>query len=160
MKDDLKANGNYEVAINNSIIDYLNTYRLNNEFNIFHVIKISNENIIGVSINGGTNKWQLDDIKVGDKRKYFPSRFKEIDGKLFYWSDLTSVVRDGIIHIMKKYKILDAIKYPNYFILDETGHYSKGEVDYYFCKTNYLKYKKVKTTISIGYYKPPNLNCK
>lgn len=159
-KGGLTAYGNYEVAINNAIIDYLNTSGLNKEFNTFHIIKSSNESIIGISINGDTNKWQLGDIKIGDNRKYFPSRFKEVDGKLFYWSDSTVAVSDHIIHIMKKYNVIDTTKYPNYIIPDESGRYSKGAVHYYFCSTNYLKYKKVKTTISIGYYKPPSLNCK
>lgn len=159
-KDKLKTSGNYEVAVENAIIDYLNTARHNKEFNTFHIINKLNDKVIGVSINGDANKWQMGEIKVGEKRKYFPSRFKEVEGKLFYWSDSTVSVTHNMIDIMKQYKILDTIKHSNNEIPDEVGPYSKGAVHYYFCKTNFLKYKKVKSTISIGYYEPPKLNCK
>lgn len=158
-KDNLTANGGYETAIDNAITDYLNTSRLNKEFNTYHVIKISNQNTIGVSINGDTNKWQMGEMKVGDKNEYFPTKFKKVDDKLFYWSDSTVTINNDIIDVMKKYDILDTEKHPNYVIPDETGRYSEGAVHYYFCKTNYLKYKKVNSKVSIGYYKPPSLNC-
>jgi len=159
-KEGLKASGNYEVAVNNAIIDYLNTSKINREFNVFQIFTVFKKNLVGIGINGDTGKWQLGDIKVGDNNKYFPTRFKVVKGKLFYWSDSTVIVTKKVINVMKKYNILDTIKYPDYVIIPEqTGLYSKGEVDYYFCKTNYLKYKKVKSTISVGYYKLPNLNC-
>ena len=158
-KSNLNKEGNYEVAVNNAIIDYLNTSQLNKEFNSYHVINVTNENSIGVSINGDTNKWQIGDVNVGDNRKYFPSRFEVVDGKLFYWSDSTVAVSQELIDVMKKYDILDTIKYPKNFIPDSNGLSSEGAVHYYFCKTNYLKYKKKESTIEIGYYDPPTLNC-
>ena len=158
-KDKLKASGNYEVAINNAILDYLNTSKLNEEFKSFHIITILNENVIAVSINGDESVWQIGDIKVGDKRKYFPSKFKEVKGKLFYWSDSTVAVNHNIMDVMKNYKVLDTTKYQNNFIPDVNSRYSKGAVHYYFCKTDYMKYKKINSKISIGYYKAPNLNC-
>jgi len=158
-KESLKASGNYEVAVNNAIIDYLNTSKINKGFNVFHIFTVFHKDIIGVGINGDTGKWQLGDIKVGDNNKYFPTRFKLVDKKLFYWSDSTVTITHKVINVMKKYNILDTIDYPDYIIPNQTGPYSEGAVDYYFCKTNYLKYKKSKSTISIGYYKFPNLNC-
>lgn len=158
-KGNLLADGNNEVAINNAIIDFLNSSRFKDEFNAFHIIKIINENTISISILGDTNKWLLGKMEVGDKNEYFPTRFKEIDKKLFYWSDSTTALNNDMINIMLKYNVLDTIKYPNYMIPDGTGKSSKKGVHYYFCKTNFLKYKKVYSTISIGYYEPPNLNC-
>lgn len=158
-KADLNKSGGYEVAVNNAITDYVNTSRLNRGFDSYHLLIVTNENTIGVSINGDSGKWQIGDIEVGDKRKYFPSRFEVVDGELFYWSDSTVAVSRATIDIMKKFNILDTVKYSENIIPDENGLYSEGAVHYYFCKTNYLKYKKKKSTTAIGYYKPPKLNC-
>lgn len=159
-KDNLKEKGSQEVAINNAIVDFLNTHNSVEEFNTFHIIKVHNESTLGISILGDTNKWRLGKLKVGDTNEYFPTKFKEIRGNLFYWNDANDVLNQDMIDIMRKYDILNTLEYPNYGIPAENSHsYSKGAIHYFFCKTNYLKYKKVKTTVSIGYYKPPNLNC-
>ncbi|MFN3757507.1 MAG: hypothetical protein ACK4RM_11180 [Flavobacterium sp.] len=158
-KSQLVKYGDDEIAITNAINDYLNTSRINKDFNVYHIIKWSQDDVLGISINGDNVKWQLGNVNVGDKRKYFPSRFKEFNGKLFYWSDSTQVVSNEMIEIMKNYNILDTFKYPKGVIPDGIGESSEGGVHYYFCKSNLLKYKKVKSKIAIGYYEPPKLNC-
>src|SRR5690606_37537817 len=110
-KTHLKKEGDYEVAVKNAIIDYMNTSQLNKHFNIYHIFIVSHESSLGVSINGDTSKWQIGNVQVGEKRKHFPSRFEIMDGKLFYWSDSTVAVSREMVDIMKKFDILDTIKY-------------------------------------------------
>ena len=154
------SEGDYETAINNAIIDFINTNNSIEEFNTFHIIMDSNQDIIGISIIGDTNKWLLGNKKIGDTVEYFPTKYKEIEDNLFYWNDSTKVLDKNMIDILNKYEILDNKQYPNYMIPDGGGYSSQsGAVHYYFCKSNYLKYKKIKSTVSIGYYDPPKLNC-
>lgn len=158
-KANLSKIGDSDNAIENAILDFLNTSKYSEGFNTFHIIKISNNNTIGISIIGDDNKWLLEESKIGEKNNYFPSKFREIDGKLFYWNDSDIVVNSSIIDVMNKYGILEIQKKRLNEIPEGLGNSSKKAVHYYFCKINLLKYKKVNSTISIGYYKPPRIIC-
>jgi len=88
-----------------------------------------------------------------------PSKFIEIDDKLFFWWDDNSPLTKEALDIFSKYNLLQddeggVIQLPD-FIIDES---QKG-VDYYFCRNNLSKYKKVITNIAIGFYDIPKLNC-
>ncbi|MEL6484470.1 MAG: hypothetical protein AAFP96_06450, partial [Bacteroidota bacterium] len=112
-KKNLTSEGGEGGAIENAILDFSNSSRQFKEFNTFHILKVSSEKVIGLSILGDSNKWRLGAIRIGNTNKYFPSRFKEINGKLFYWSDSTTVITKDVLEVMKKYKVLDTVQYPN-----------------------------------------------
>jgi hypothetical protein len=117
------------------------------------------EGIVAVCIVGTYNSFLLTkDTKIGSKGT-LPSRFIEKDKKLFYWWDDDYPLTEKTLEIFHKYNLLQddeggIIKIPD-FITDD----SKKGVDYYFCKNDLTKYKKVITNKGIGYYKPPKLNC-
>lgn len=101
-------------------------------------------------------------------RTYFPNRYVEKKGKLFLWNDGITLLQKDILEIMDKYKILDSID-----VKKELGLLPKDysdervlimdsrlkAVNYYICKSNIRKYKKVITNKAVGYYEPPKLEC-
>jgi hypothetical protein len=95
---------------------------------------------------------------VGSKGK-LPSRYIEKDSKLFYWWDDNYPLTEEMLAILWKYNLLcdntDGHLFHNY----STNDSQKG-ADYYFCKNNLAKFKRVITNIAIGWYDPPKLKCK
>ncbi len=84
-----------------------------------------------------------------------PSRYVIEDGKLFYWWDDQYPVTEEMLAILWKYNLLQKDLIIPEFSTDDS---QKG-ADYYFCKNNLSKYKRVITSKGIGYYKPPKLKC-
>ena len=84
-----------------------------------------------------------------------PTRYVIKDGKLFYWWDDSYPITEEMITILWKYNRLQTdLIIPEF----STNDNQKG-ADYYFCKGDLSKYKRVVTNIGMGYYKPPKLNC-
>ena len=95
---------------------------------------------------------------VGSKGK-LPSRYIEKDGKLFFWWDNDYPLTEEMLAILWKYNLLcddteGFIGFP-----DHTTDDSQKSADYYFCKSDLSKYKRVITNVGLGYYKPPKLKC-
>jgi hypothetical protein len=160
-KDVLVAEGDRDDAIQNAIYDFLQSSKLSKEDSVFNIsTQDYNEQLLAISIYGSTNKLL---ISTEDSVKYDYSGlaidYKEMDGKLFYWYDSTKEVTTEIINTLTKYNMIDTTIL-NVYIPPRHIEHSKKGVDYYFCKNNLLKYKKVKTNKVLGYYDPPNLNCK
>jgi len=163
-----------ERAINEAILDFSQNCRL---FKRDSVFSVSYEDTVYSLIIERTNKqslqWALDKIyddlvavniiAFADYKFYFshetieklPTRYIIIDRKLFYWWDENYPVNDEIIEVLRKYNLLQVeLSVPDF----STNGYQKG-ADYYFCKNNLSKYKRVITKTGFGYYKPPNLKC-
>ena len=96
---------------------------------------------------------------VGSKGK-LPSRYIEKDGKLFFWWDDDYSLTEEMLAILWKHNLLcddtkGLIGLPDF----STNSKLKG-ADYYFCKNDLSKFKRVVTNIGLGFYKPPKLKCK
>ncbi len=65
-------------------------------------------------------------------------------------------VTEEIIAVLWSYDLLQTYSIIPDFSIDDT---QKG-ADYYLCKNDLSKYKRVITNIGLGYYKPPVLRCK
>jgi hypothetical protein len=101
----------------------------------------------------------LNKNKVSVSYRAFPTGVMERNGKLFFWYDETQSVTDTIINTLYKYNFVDTM-IVNMYIPDRIINDAKKGADYYFCKDNLSKYKKVITNRAIGHYKPPKLKCK
>ncbi|MGM0589439.1 MAG: hypothetical protein ACQETE_13540 [Bacteroidota bacterium] len=162
-KEGLKNKGNSNDAIYNAIWDFVNTGYLHKKDTVFSVMLDDiSENIIGVSILRKENKYYPDYTnKVGSSKPNFPTRYLMVKGKLFIWYDPNKKVSQELIHALSEYDMIDSLNVngfegvPNIVFNDKR----KG-VHYYFCKNNILSYKKVRTSVGMGYYEPPELNCK
>jgi hypothetical protein len=161
-KGNLVTEGSYNQAIENSIIDFLNTSSLSKKENVF-TLKINDESsdIISVSIFGNKNKiYPSPDIQIGKVTNKIPTRYIEKNGKLFYWYESKAILTMDLVKKLSAYKIIDSTNVKEVIVLPEYSvDDSKKAVDYYFCKNNLLKYKKVTTSITMGYYDMPKLEC-
>ncbi|WP_431160691.1 hypothetical protein [Flagellimonas beolgyonensis] len=178
--DSAKAIG-IDEAIQNSIEDFSSLNRLYKKDSVFEVTYIDTLYNIYVENKGGGNfesvrgnkKYEdycVLSISANYNKMFYksesnindtyelPSRYLEKDGKLFYWWDGNFPVTSEIINVLKKYNLLQEddgwSKLPEMSIDD-----SKIGVDYFFCRNDLTRYKRVVTNKSIEYYTPPKLNC-
>ena len=178
---------NGDVAINNAILDFSNSCKLYKNYSMFYVWL--EDSVFHLVFNYEDQQWQRNEFyddriivhisphqvskpceehcdkylytvetKVGSKGK-LPSRYMEKDGKLFFWWDNEYSLSEEMLTILWKYDLLyddteGLIGFPEF----TTNEKTKGAV-YYFCKSDFNKYKRVVTNIGSGYYKPPKLKC-
>lgn len=177
----LEGKANTEEARMNVITDFVNTYktprnyireREGRPFDIFWVRerKIDN-NLFAFSVlpeNKGYISLRVEDSLGKAPRSYLPNRYKIREEMLFLWNDGVTPLQKDILNIMDDYGVLDSIEIKRelgllpkdcedtrMLIIDDG---LKG-VDYYICKNNIRKYRKISTSIAFGFYNPPILNC-
>jgi hypothetical protein len=111
------------------------------------------DGIVAVSISGQVANYQYYYSK--ETKDKLPSRYVIKNGKLFHWWDKDYPVTEEMIAVLCKYNLLQTdLIIPEY----STDDSAKG-ADYYFCKNDLSKYKRIITNIATGYYKPPKLKC-
>lgn len=170
-----------ESAICNAISDFTDNCNLFKRDSIFYVsirdtalylVLQSNMNdtrwvceqtypdILTIEISSDINKIPyLSDAIIGSKGK-LPSRYLIIKGKLFYWDDDNYPLTEETLAIYKKYNALtDIIDVNNKVLPDLIIDDAQEAAHYYFCKKNTSKYKRVITSVALGYYKPPRVKC-
>jgi|AGTN01.1.fsa_nt_gi hypothetical protein len=150
-------------AIKIAINDFLDKCSLRKTDSVFSLsIYIDNDAILGISISGvHENKiYPSSKDRIGELTDIFPSRYIERDGKLLYWGDSTRILSEEIVNILAKYNQIDSTfvndekAYPE-FVIDE----KIKSADYYFCKRDITKFKRVVTNKAMGWYDPPKLKC-
>jgi len=116
-------------------------------------------NIVAVDIIGWPDKLFLDTTVDLSNQKGIPSRFIELNGKLFIWWDKHYKLTDSAIEMLDKYHIIGRGGHNDWYKFMPGTDDAKQSAQYYFCKSNLSVYKKKITIIAIGHYDPPNLNC-
>ncbi|WKN43948.1 hypothetical protein [Tunicatimonas pelagia] len=159
-KEVMVADGNQNDAIQNAIYDFLHSDKLSKKDSVFYIYtKDINPEVLGVNIFGTYDKVLVStEDSVTFSYSGFPTGHFESKEKLFYWHDSTKTVSNDLISTLTKYNLIDTMVV-NAYIPESTIDHSRKGVDYYFCKNNLLKYKKVRTREAMGYYDPPALNC-
>lgn len=180
-KKELFKTGGKEEAIQNAIIDFTNTSKLYRKNSVFDVSfqdtlyrmvlrRINEQNaewIVGepyneiksVSISAASIKMLLtEDVKEGSKGK-LASRYIEKNGNLFYWWDDDFPLTEETLAILHKYNLLQNNEGSWEEFPDIISNNSLEAVDYFFCRNDLSKYKKIRTKKAIGYYDAPNLEC-
>ena len=149
--------GKYEEYIKFAIQDFIKKSPLSKKDTVFHVlVKEHGNEIVGVHICGSTRKPLV--VRDGDSIRVssLPSRVIEMNGKLFFWYDKEISVTTEVITELKKYNYIDTailnIYVPPYIIDD-----AKKCENYYFCKNNMQKFKRIQTN---KWHQIPELNCK
>ena len=158
--------------IENAVLDFINTNKLSEKYSVFEV-KIYNplfkkvlnkkaennyvwenekpyQNLIALNIFGTERKnhFLINDDKI-------PSNYIEINNKLFIWNEKDNLPDEKTIQVLKKYGIISKESIDTLKIIDD----KKKGTDYFFCKNNLNKFRKVNTNIAIGYYELPKINC-
>lgn len=154
-RQNLNSHGNTNIAIENAVLDFYNTSPLINQDNTFSVrVKELSLDIIGVNIMGTINNFI---VTADGKSSEMPTRYIELGGNLFYWHDDGYFLNDSTINKLNQYKLIDSI--PSFAMVELINDDSKKGIDYFFCKKNLNKYKKVKTTRILGRYAFTKLKC-
>ena len=152
-------NGDTSDAIRNAIKDYTHSAKKSKTDTVYYVFAedVTND-VIGVNIYGTNNKiCVVTEDSINYSYHAFPSDFTEVDKNLYYWHDSTKTVTNEIISILNDYNLIDTTILNVYIPAMEISH-NKG-MDYYFCRNNLMKYKKIWTLSAMGYYDPPKLRC-
>lgn len=161
-QDSLIKKGNVNDAVNNAITDFIQSSKLIKNDSVFSV-SIVDENderihiVIGVA---DIDIYPTSKNKVGTYDHFFPTRYVEKKGKLFYWNDTTQFITQEIISVLEKYNHIDYYfsEYPEILVSAHNDGF-KG-VNYYFCKTDLINYKKSGVSNLSKQYKTPILKCK
>ena len=175
-----KSGGSIQ-AINNAILDFSHKGKLNKKGNVFSVsiidtfkrmilIKSDRSNykwtfgkaynlIIGVSIIQTSGFYfTTNNIKMG-KNSNLPTRYVEIDEKLFFWWDSDYSLTEQTLRIFKKYHLLQEVEGGKIHFPEIWTDDSQKAAHYYFCRNDLTKYKRIDTNKGMGYYDSPNLKC-
>lgn len=182
----LEKTGGIEVAIRNSILDFTHIKKVYEQDDVFVVTyhdtlitlktadagdgynlisvedKIYNE-IIALNIVAYYSRFPLFDSLGVDRRDHLPSRFYEIDEKLFYWYDDNYIATDLNIEQLLRYNIAEYIYDEKKSYLEENRSSNAGKfASYYICRNDLTIYKRVlrkSGEAGIRYVEPPKLNC-
>lgn len=175
-KKTLSASGDIDVAINNSITDFINTSKLFKVDSVFAIVITDMEDRYIVGIGGAVNKiYPYIRDTIGAKNNLFPTKYFIREGKLFYWNDPKQEITQEVIDVLSKYNAIDlAWRDREYNIpLNITdGEYGeniyippmviddaqKGIV-YYICKSDFTIYKKTGFNTILRHYKQPKFRC-
>jgi len=163
-KENIQQTGDENVAIHNVITDFTHKSSLYKKNNVFYISvnEIKSEKII-ITVFPTQDKFLPEpEDTIGNNRGYLPTNFIEQGRKLFYWDDSTKVLTKEVVEILNTYNLIDSINIHGFIAVPEGAMFiddrQKG-VDYYICRNNLKKYKKVANSIAYGYYEAPKLNC-
>ncbi|RNC85964.1 MAG: hypothetical protein ED557_04135 [Balneola sp.] len=160
---ELIRDGGKEEAIANAILDFSNTAKKYNDYEIFSInIKYLNnyDGLMLVLIRENyTYLLKTRESVPGNTKSRLPTRFIDKDDKLFFWWDDDYPLTAEALAVYEKYDILQddengMITLPD---KDYEVKFSDTEVRYFFCKNDLTKYKKVVT--DEGFINRPKLNC-
>jgi hypothetical protein len=176
IKHQLWSNGGHNETIQNTILDFTKKSPLFKKDSIFHIryydtlhrMVLENvddynsrwvkgkpyEKIIAVSIMGFDSKYFIDDSLKVAKKEHLPSRYSIRDGKLFIWDDENFLTTNETISVLEKFDLIT-----NDYLFDGGVYDAKKGVDYYFCRKDLSKYKRVTSKLAIGYYDAPYIDC-
>ncbi len=163
-KENLQQTGDENVVIHNVIADFTHKSSLYKKNKVFHVsIRDIKNGIIVIGVLPSLDKFLPEpEDTIGNEKGYIPTNFIEQDGKLFYWRDSTKVLTKEAVEVLNTYNLIDSINIHGFIAIPEGAMYideRQKSVDYYVCRNNLRKFKKVTTNIGYGYYEAPKLNC-
>ncbi len=133
-KKNLRATGNYETAINNAILDFINTSPLYNRYDAFSIFCIPDTAAISVSIRG---RKPDEPICVLNTPCYYNRYYEHDNKKLFVWEDEKCPNSQAFIRKLDEYNMRGNV------LIVFVG-YDNNSVMYYFCPQNLKKYRKVR----------------
>ncbi|MEZ0007099.1 hypothetical protein ABH942_002477 [Flavobacterium sp. 28YEA47A] len=156
-KTSLISYGNYEDAIQNTIIDFSNTslFEKGKVFKL-HFESLNNDLYHIMIIESFDNKYLYSKEKKIEENK-LPSRCFELNNKLFIWWDDNYTIDKEVFSKLEKYSMLEDDKGGWITFLESSIDDKKKGVDYFICKNNLKIYKRIITRI--GNIPIPVLEC-
>lgn len=148
---------NNKVFIENAISDFskTNLYKKGIVFSL-RTSQID-QNIVLVSIiESSDNKYLYSKEKFFDENK-LPSKSFELNNKLFVWWDDDDKIDKATFDLLIKYNLLQDDENGMILLPDSSIDDNKKGVDYFFCKSNVKKFKRIIS--NKGFVPVPILNC-
>lgn len=110
-QDELYKDSGQEKAILNIIYDFSKTEK-NKKGKYYEIIEVEDNNGFYRFLISNRNKTSIDTFKIiNTKSKHYPSKYKEINNRLYIWADSTVAISQEIINIMDKYNAIDSTIY-------------------------------------------------
>ncbi|MEP1150342.1 MAG: hypothetical protein ABJH08_01330 [Balneola sp.] len=174
-KESLVEKGDKEEAIQNAILDFSHTKRLFKQDSVFYIgvddpLVIfkegktrwhphkTHDKIIGISIVGDSeNLYHKSDVELNkpNENPRIPSRFVIHNEKLFLWYDDTQQITQELVDAISQFGLVRDNDEELFVVIDD----GKKGANYFFCRNDLSRYKKVINNIAIGYYDMPKLSC-
>lgn len=172
----LSASGDIDVAINNSITDFINTSKLFKADSVFTIAITDKEDRYIIGIGEAVNKiYPYIRDTIGAKNNLFPTKYIIREGKLFYWNDPEQEITQELIDVLSQYDAIDLDwrdrEYNKPLNISDGEHgeniyipptviddAQKGLI-YHICKNNFTIYKKTGFDTILRHYKQPKLRC-
>ncbi|MDO7886563.1 hypothetical protein [Hymenobacter cheonanensis] len=159
-KSSLVSQGSRNEAIQNAIIDFTHSDKLYQKDNLFWVHTVSiNDSILAVGIFGTSHKFQIYKDKSKYDYKAIPTGYLQQKDKIFYWDDSTKQVDEKLVRLLASKNLTDTIPAGQFYHVP-IGDESKKAANYFFYKGNLKRYRRVHTSLALGYYKAPKFKHK
>ena len=159
-KPSSEITGRTSNAVEIAIQDFVKSSKLAKTNNAFSIgIDSINNDILGVSITPSNAEILINKEIIAGTFGPTPSQYREVDNKLFYWQDYKYPLTDDALKMYEQYNLIDYDSTGLQVLPEFTIDDSQRGAHYYFCRDNYLVYKKVTTNIAMGYYDTPKLDC-
>ena len=157
-KGQLKAEGNYEDAIHNAIMDFSSS-RLFKKGSVFKLdYKSLDDNFYYVTIVQDNDNKYLYSKEKKIEENILPSKNLEFNNSLFVWWDVEYLINQEVFNKLNEYKLLKDDEGGWIRYLDIVTDDSQKGADYFICKNNLLIYKRIIN--SSGIVSKPTVNCK
>jgi hypothetical protein len=149
---------NHSAFIENAISDFSKTKLFKNGIVFSLKTKQINDEIVLVSIiESNDNKYLYSKEKKIDENK-LPSKCFELNNKLFVWWDDNHKIDKVTFDLLAKYNLLQDDENGMILLPDSSIDDNKKGVDYFFCKSDSRKFKRIIS--NKGFVSVPTINCK
>lgn len=153
-KSNLARSGNIEAAAINAIIDF-NKSKYGKFDTVFNLDIIHKDEFIGIGIISAPEKIYI--IKT-NKSNVLPTRYIEFEKKLYYWYDNNYPISEQVVQKLLQYKVIDSVE--TIADIDFVNDDARKSVNYFFCKDDLRKYKRIFTNKSLSSSLPREIICK
>jgi len=167
-KSRLYKTGTIDEARLNAILDFTNTQKMYKDDRFIMVLdyeETSDLYCFSIFSEFQFMAELVDTIGVAP-RYFFPTKYKEVDNKLFLWEDYSTIISNELIDKIHQYNVIDSTYYnirdgrlPKDYLVTQTIDDSKQSVKYFICKKNLSIYRKVIDNKFYPKKKYPNINC-
>lgn len=151
-KSNLQINEDLDEVRKIAILDFSKQFNTRGKRGTYSVkVDTSRKDIIVVKIGKSCNRLLFNGESQIGKKDNFPSKFLEVNKKIFYWRDNNFPLEKEVVDVLRNYNLVQDNK-DGYLFLPDPINVGKLKTSYYFfCRENTLNYKRIKTRKMIDF---------
>lgn len=115
--------------------------------------------LVGVSVSPSQSDVLVNDDIVPGTYGLAPSVAIEREGKLFYWHNNDVPLTEQVLNLLYSYDLVEYDPTGLKTMPTHTINDSRKATHYFFCVNGKTVYRRRVTSIGLGYYNPPRINC-